>query len=105
MAISKLGVIQPRFPFVGGTFEFLWHNFVSRYARKPIKGSKDSDNSLLSKRNLIEKIASLDWCPGPRKVGQKTKMTPPLVSSPPENPKPKTKTFFCQSQLEDLLNP
>ena len=52
MAISKLGVIQPRFPFVGAeiltTSWFLWHNFGSRYARKPIKGSKDSDDSLSS---------------------------------------------------------
>jgi len=37
-------------------FWFLIHNFGSRYARKPIKGSKDSDDSLVSKTNLIEKI-------------------------------------------------
>ena len=58
MAISKLGVIQLRFPFVWvevlTTFCFLWHNFSSRYARKPIKGSKDSDDSLVSK-NIEEK--------------------------------------------------
>jgi len=61
MAICKLGVIHPRFPFVGveilTTFCFLWHNFSSRYARKPIKGSKDSDDSLVSKNNLSEKLA------------------------------------------------
>jgi len=54
MAISTLGVIQPRFPFVEveilTTFLFLWHNFGSRYARKPIKGSKDSDDSLVSNK-------------------------------------------------------
>jgi len=37
MALYKLGVIQPRFPFVGveilTTFWFLCHNFGSRYAR------------------------------------------------------------------------
>jgi len=32
-------------------FCLLWHNFDSRYARKPIKGSKDSDDSLDSKRS------------------------------------------------------
>jgi len=64
MAISKLGVIQPRFPFVGAeiltTFWFWWHNFGSRYARKPIKGSKDLDDSPVLKKNLSEKIGSLD---------------------------------------------
>jgi len=54
MAIYKLGVIQPRFPFVVveilTTFWFLCHHFVSRYARKPIKGSKNSDDSLFSKK-------------------------------------------------------
>jgi len=29
---------------------FLSHNFGSRYANKPIKGSKDSDDSLDSKK-------------------------------------------------------
>jgi len=51
MTISKLGVIQPRFPFVGveilTTFCFLWHNFGSRSATKPINGSKDWDDSLV----------------------------------------------------------
>jgi len=45
MAKSKLGVIQPLVSFVGveilTTFWFLIHNFGFRYARKPIKGSKD----------------------------------------------------------------
>jgi len=40
----------------------LIHNFGSRYARKPIKGSKDSDDSLVSKEILSEKIGSLDCC-------------------------------------------
>ena len=64
MAIYKMGVIQPRFPFVGvnilTTFWFLFHNFDSRYARKPSKGSKDSDDSLVSTKALSEKIISLD---------------------------------------------
>jgi len=33
-------------------FWFLIHNFGSRYARKPIKGSKDLDDSLVSKKKL-----------------------------------------------------
>jgi len=36
-------------------FSFLIHNFGSRYARKPIRGSTASDDSLVSKKNLSEK--------------------------------------------------
>jgi len=54
MAISKLDVIHPRLEFVGveifTNFCFLWHGFGSRYARKPIKASKDSDGSLVTKK-------------------------------------------------------
>jgi len=54
MAIYKLGVIHPRLEFVGvgilTTFLFLWHNFDSRYARKSIKGSENSCDSLVSKK-------------------------------------------------------
>jgi len=64
MAIYKLGVIHPRLEFVGAEiltiFCFSWHNFSSRYARKPINGSKDSYDSLVSKTNLSQKIGSLD---------------------------------------------
>jgi len=57
---------------------FLSLNFGSRYARKPIKGSKDSDHSLDSKKILIQKMFSLGWHPGPGKVDQKGKNMPPL---------------------------
>jgi len=67
MAIHKLGVIHPKLEFVGveslTTFWFLWHNYGSRYARKPITGSKDSDDSLVSKINLSQQIGSLNWRP------------------------------------------
>jgi len=52
MVICKLGVIHPRLEFLEveilTTCWFLWHNFGSRYARKPINGSKDSVDSLVS---------------------------------------------------------
>jgi len=76
------------------TVWFLWDNFGSRNARKPIKGSKDSDGSLVLTKNLNEKIGSFDWRPGPRKLGKKTRKHPHLWRPPPENPKPKTKKFF-----------
>jgi len=40
---------------------------------------------------------------GRMKLAKKRK-TPPLMTSPIENPKPKSKTFF-QSKLEDFPNP
>ena len=108
MAIYKMGVIHPSLEFVGvkilTTFWFLCHNFGSRYARKSIKGSKDSDNSLVSKKNSSQKIGSLDWRLWPGKVGRKNAKAPPLVTSPRGVPRPE-KNFFFQSELEDLLNP
>jgi len=75
MAISNMGFLYPRLEFVGveilTTFCFLWHNFGSRYARKPIKGFKDSDDSVVSKTNFRKNIDRLDWRPGPDKVGHK----------------------------------
>jgi len=43
------------------------------------------------------------------KLGHENAKTPPLVTPPQENPKPKTETqtenFFFDSELIDLLNP
>jgi len=36
---------------------------------------------------------------------KKARKHAPIMTSPTENPKPKTKTFFFQSKLEDLPNP
>jgi len=69
---TKDMLFNPCFPFVGveslTTFWCLWHDFLSRYARKSIKGTKDSWDSLVSKQNLSETIGILDWRPGPRKL-------------------------------------
>jgi len=62
-------------------FWFLIHNFGSSYARKPIKGSKDSDDNLVSRKNVSQKIGSLVWRPGSGKVGQKDEKTPPLMTT------------------------
>jgi len=53
---------------------------------------------------LSQKNGSIGWGQGPRESGQKNAKTPPLVTFPPANAKPKTKIFF-RCQLEDLLNP
>jgi len=74
MAIYKLGVIHPRLVFEGAEiltiFWFLGHDFGSRYARKPIKGSEDSDDSLVSNKILSQKLGLLDWRLRPGKLGQ-----------------------------------
>ena len=44
-------------------FLFFSHNFGSRYAKKPIKGSGDSDHSLVFNKNLSPKNGSLDCRP------------------------------------------
>jgi len=102
MAISKLGVSQPRLVFEGvkilTTFWCLWHNFRSRYARRSVKRTKDSCGSLVPKK----KIDSLDCCLRPGKVGHKNAKTPLFVTSPRGVPRPE-KNFF-DSELEDLLN-
>jgi len=64
MAIHTLGVIHLRFPFEGveilTTFWFLWYNLGFRYARKPTKGSKDLDDSLVYQKKLeVKKLTHL----------------------------------------------
>jgi len=76
------------------TFWFLWHNFGSGYARKSIKGSKNSKDSLVSTKYLGQNVGPFDGHPRPGKVGHKNAKTPPLVTAPQENPKPKTENFF-----------
>jgi len=39
-------------------FMFFGHNFCTRNSRKPIKGSKDLDFSLVSTKNLSEMLPS-----------------------------------------------
>jgi len=84
------------------TFLFLSHNFRYRYARKSIKGSVVSDDSLDSKTNLIQKLTHWVGAQGQGKWHKKRK-TPLPMTSTLENPKPKPK-FFFQSKLEDFTN-
>jgi len=58
-----------------GKMRFGGHNFGFRRARRSIKGCIDSDDHLVSKQILSHKIDSLDWRPGPVKVGQTLKNT------------------------------
>jgi len=73
---------------------------TSSTASKPIKNSKDVDYSLVSKNFWAKKIAR--WVSIHGQVMQKHA---PIATSPTENPKPATKIFYFQPELEDLLNP
>jgi len=96
MAIQNMGVIHPRLTSVRANiftkFCVLADNFGSRNARKSIKGSKDADHSLVSKK------CSLDWRLGPGKDGQKNANPPPLVASPQRTPNPKRKYFSISTR-------
>jgi len=51
-------------------FTTLDHNFSTRNPSKPSKGSKDSDCSLVSKKNFSKILPSNGLGPGPGEVGQ-----------------------------------
>jgi len=50
-------------------------------------------------------VGPFDGRPGPGKVGHKNAKTLTLVTSPQENPKPKTEKKIFDLELLDLLNP
>jgi len=54
---------------------------------------------------LGQNVGPFDGRPGPGKVGNKNAKTPPLVTTPKENPKPKTEKFFFDAEVLDVLNP
>jgi len=64
MAIYNMGVIYPGSALVGeemfNNVWFLAHIFGSRYATKPTKGSKDSNDNLVSNKILNQDIDLLD---------------------------------------------
>ena len=108
MAIYKRGVIEPLVSFLGveisTTFCFLWHNFWSRYDRKTIKGSKNSWDSLVSKKHLGQNVGPIDGRPRPSKLGHKNPKTLHLWR-PPKRTLTQNWNFFFDSELLDLLNP
>jgi len=58
---------------------------------------KDTDFCLVSEKNLGQKNGSIGWGPEPGKGGQKNAKILPLVTFPPANAKPKTKSLFPMS--------
>jgi len=71
----------------------LSHNCGSRDARKPIKDYKNSDNSLVPKK-FEPKNGSLSWRPESGNLSQKNAKTCSIVTSPTDNPQPKSNFFL-----------
>jgi len=93
-----MGVMHPRLAFVGveilTNFCFLGHTFGSRYAKMPIKGSKDSDDSLVSKKTWAKKLAHWISAQGLIKLAIKTQKHPYLWRPSKWTPNPNLKLFF-----------
>jgi len=71
---------------VSRTFTNFWvlrHKCGSRYAKKAIKVSKDSDDSLDTNKNLSQKNGSVGLRPRPDNLSQKHR---PLCRHPQRNP-------------------
>ena len=81
---------------------FLRHNFSSRYANKLMKSSKDTDHSLVSKKNLSQKMAN--WV---RAKGQanspKMQKHVLIVMSPTENHKWKNIFYICSRRFAESV--
>ena len=79
-------------------FLFLNHNCGSRYASKPIKPSKDSDDSLVSKKTQPQ-ITCWFGAQGQVNSAKKSQKNAPIITSLTENTKPKTKKdIFIQTR-------
>jgi len=59
-----------------------------------MKGSKDSDYSAVSNKNLSQRILSSSWRLGPGNRGQNGLKPTPLMTSPIKNLKSKMFQFF-----------
>ena len=72
---------------------FISHIFWTTNARMPIKGSKDSDLSLVSNTNMSRKTPYSNRHQGHGSLGQSGLKSTPLMTSVTKYPKPKT--FQC----------
>jgi len=93
-------ILDKMFLFFSPKFYFFSCNFWTRYARKPIEGSKDSDYSLVSTNDFSQKLALAVGAQGPMTLAKLPKHTP-LMTSPTKHPNLKFSNFF-QCKLENL---
>jgi len=73
------------------------HNFLTRNARKLIKGSKDSDSSLVSNENFSETLWPSGWCSGPGNMSHNDPKTTLLMASVTKNLHPKPPKIFSSA--------
>jgi len=76
---------------------FFGHYFWTRNFRKPIRGSKDSDFSLVSDKNLSEILSSSDWALGQETLAKTDKNLPHLWCHSQKN---ETQQFFFIANLK-----
>jgi len=62
-----------------------------------IKGSKDSDSSLVSNENFSETLWLSGWALGQATMSQNDPKTTSLMTSVTKNPHPLTKIFFSSA--------
>jgi len=70
------------------------HNFWSRNVRKSIKGSKDSESSLVSNENFSEKLWPSSWALGRTKCAKMTQKLLHLWRHSQKIRTPQPKIFF-----------
>jgi len=73
------------------------HNFWTRNARKSIKGSKDSDSSLVSNENFSETLLPSGWALGQATWAKMTLKLLHLWRQSQTNRTPRAKNFFSSA--------
>jgi len=81
------------------------YKFRSRYARKPIKGSKDSDGHLVPPKKLEPKNWLIDLASRARWSWPKRRKNTPTCGVHHREPQTQNEKMFFQSCLEDMLYP
>jgi len=82
---------------------FLSHNYISGSGRISIKGSKEEDHSLVSRKHLSQKNHFWVWRLETGKLGQKSKACPHCYVT--QKKKTEDLKKFKKSKLEDFPNP
>jgi len=81
----------------------LVNDFWTRNAGEPIKSSIDSDYSLVSNKNLGQKIPFNGWGPGPGDLSWNGLKPTPFMTSVTKNLKPKIRKKIFHCRLEDIF--
>jgi len=104
-----MGVIRPRLAFVGveiiANLRFWPMILASDMLERHSRALTTRITAKFPKRTLSKKKSNWIGAQGQVKLAQRLQKHSFVVSSSPENPKPKTKNLFFHSQLPDLLNP